>query len=84
MINKLPEGRYPFSVEVDGHTFEAVRSVSGAHRMSQSVRYGGRTRLDIRSYLAGDSSVMLVVARLMLRDMVNEELARIERSMPQG
>jgi hypothetical protein len=67
---------YPFSVQVDGRTYEAVRSVSGTHRRTQSVSYGGRWRLDLRSYLPSDVSVMLPIARLILRDMVTEDRGR--------
>lgn len=69
------ETRYPFSVDVAGRTLRAVRAVSGTFRMSQWVCYGERRRLDLRSYLPSEASLMLMTARLMLRDMVKEEVA---------
>ena len=74
------ETRYPFSIDVAGRTLRAVRAVSGSVRMSQWVCYGDRRRLDLRSYLPSEVPLMLMTAKLMLRDMAKEDLAGGEAS----
>ncbi len=62
------------TTEYGGKQYTGQRSVTGSRKMYQTIYYGGRSKADGHPYRPGEETTMKVIARIILRELVEEEL----------
>jgi len=62
------------TIEYRGKSFTGRRSVSGTKTLYQTIYYHGRSKADGHSYESAEESTMRLVARTILRELVEDQL----------
>ena len=60
------------SIQIAGKEFVGQRTIEGARKLFQTIHYGGDSRYDGHPYKPGEKTVMNSVARIILRELVQE------------
>jgi hypothetical protein len=64
-------------IEYRGKQYTGRRSITGSRQMYQTIYYGGRSKADGHAYKPGEETNMRVIAQIILRELVEEELRGI-------
>lgn len=60
------------TIEYRGKSYTGRRSVSGSRKMYQTIYYGGRSRADGHPYRPGEETNMKMIAKIILRELVEK------------
>lgn len=74
MAKKYQERIRERKVIIEWHekTYEGSRTVEGTNRLFQTVYYGGRSKFDSQRYSPSQETLMEVIAKVILRELVEE------------
>jgi hypothetical protein len=67
-------------VEIDGEIYRGIRFVTGTRSLRQEVHFEDLRQVDPKSHAPGDVARMRRMARVMLRDLVQQ--ARVQAARP--
>jgi hypothetical protein len=87
MVRAIDLSRYSseaVEVQVGGETYRGIRFVTGSRSLRQEVHFEDLRQLDPKSHAPRDVGRMRRIARVMLRDLVHQWLARGADSRRRG
>jgi len=66
-------------VEVDGKTYRGIRFITGTYKLRQEVHFEDRRQIDPKPHRSRDVGRMRRIARVILRDLVEQWKAQEAR-----
>jgi hypothetical protein len=69
-----------FTIEFDGKSYTGRRLVTGSRVLSQTIFFAGNSKDDGHPYKSNEETLMRLVARSILRELVEEELRESNKS----
>jgi hypothetical protein len=62
----------PIEIEIDGHTYRGIRFVTGTDELRREVHFEDERQIDPKPHRPRDVSQMRTIARVILRDLVEQ------------
>jgi hypothetical protein len=66
-------GDEDLTIEYRGEQYTGRRLITGSRKMYQTIYYGGRSKVDGHPYRPGEETTMVLMAKTILRELVEEE-----------